>query len=64
MTAPASLAPPLAPAEAPDREEVRRRVAALLQWACARFPATIAADDSKALVVAELVMREVEGRQD
>jgi hypothetical protein len=47
-----------------DRQEARKRVARRLQWACARFPMSVASDDSKALIVAELILRDIEGRQD
>jgi hypothetical protein len=46
-----------------NRPQVRKRIAELVQWACARSPMTIAADDAKALVVAELILREVEGAE-
>lgn len=42
-------------------DDRRRRVAARLQWACSHMPMTIASDDGKAMVLAELIIREVLG---
>lgn len=50
----------LPPSAGIERQHARIRVARRLQWACARFPASLAADDAKALVLAELVLREIE----
>jgi len=47
-----------------NKPETRKRIADVVQWACASFPKSVAADDGKALIVAELILRVVEGRDD